>query len=337
MKASELAQTLEVCIDLQHPAIVTSPPGVGKSQILRQVADKLNRKFIDVRAAYFDAIDVRGFPMPDVKNGVVKFLKPRFIREAETAAQEGFDGSVIAFDEMLKAPPATQNALNQALLDRQIDEHKIPDDCAMIAAANLASHRAGSYRVNTDIANRLLWFELDVDLNDWCRYALAQGAPSELVAFIRYRPHLLHQFDPDADEPAFPSPRMWLERVAEMMTYPKSLNSAELEMYQSAVGKMAATELYGFLKVWRQLPSPDAALIDPDGTPVPADPAVRYAMAGALAKRADDLNFDRVIRYAARMSRDFATLTVRDAIGRDRSLQNTRAFIEWNSQHKITA
>jgi hypothetical protein len=107
----------------------------------------------------------------------------------------------------------------------------------------------------------------------------------------------------------------------------------EYEIYAGAAGKGFAAEFVGFLKIARKLPNPDTILMNPEKAQVPEEPAVVYALCGALARKATDGNFSRVVKYANRLPADFSVLMIRDSISYDPDLAKTKAFINWASEH----
>ena len=108
---------------------------------------------------------------------------------------------------------------------------------------------------------------------------------------------------------------------------------AEYECFKGAVGEGAAAEFVGYLRIYRKLPNPDVVLMTPTTSDVPTDPAVCYAMSGALANRATASNVDRYVTYLERMPPEFSVLSMSTAVRRDPSLANTKAFINWTVKH----
>ena len=104
-------------------------------------------------------------------------------------------------------------------------------------------------------------------------------------------------------------------------------------MIAGAAGEGFATEFKAFLNIYRSLPNPDLIIMSPDKVDVPEDPSTLYALSGALAKKAGSQNFANIIKYANRMPAEFSVLTVKDAVNRDKTLTNTRSFIEWAAEH----
>jgi hypothetical protein len=88
----------------------------------------------------------------------------------------------------------------------------------------------------------------------------------------------------------------------------------EHELCAGASAPGAAKEFSGFLRMFRELPTIDAILVNPRTEPVPENAATQYAVASALAHCASDSNFDRIRAYLDRMPTEFQVLCVRDAI-----------------------
>ena len=158
---------------------------------------------------------------------------------------------------------------------------------------------------------------------------LSHGVRAEVVSFLRFRPNLLHDYDPQRD--CNPTPRSWVEGVSAVLGVVPP--DAEYECFKGAVGEGAAAEFVGFLRIFRKLPNPDSILLHPDTADVPTDPATLYALSGALATRASDSNFARVCTYCERMPPEFSVLTVSQAARRNPDLASTAAFTQWAVKH----
>ncbi len=321
MKPSRIIEALKVCIAAKQPTFIWGPPGVGKSDVVAQVAAELSHKLVDVRAVLLDPVDLRG--LPHIENGEAQWCPPAFL-------PKGKGKWALFLDELNAAPPLVQAACYQLILDRKLGEYTLPKDCVVVAAGNRETDRAVTSRMPSALANRFVHLNFDVDLEDWVTWALDNGVETPIIAFLRFRPELLMAFDPKKGDKAFPTPRSW-EFVSRIM----SVANAEIEYELAAgiVGGGAVIELIGFMRIYRSLPDPDVVLMAPDKAEVPEDPATLYAICGALAHKASDQNISRVIKYADRIPVEFSVLLVRDCLNKDENLVKTRAFIEWSSQH----
>ena len=98
MKPSRLYEALHALIGERVPLHIWGACGVGKSQIVAQVADDLDYEFLDVRAVQLDPVDLRG--LPRIKADQAEWIPPKFLPS---------NGKVILFlDELTSAPQMTQ-------------------------------------------------------------------------------------------------------------------------------------------------------------------------------------------------------------------------------------
>ncbi|MFA5583019.1 MAG: hypothetical protein WDA09_02300, partial [Bacteriovoracaceae bacterium] len=202
----------------------------------------------------------------------------------------------------------------------------------VIAAGNRESDKAVTHRMPSPLANRFIHLDFEVDQKDWERWAVQNKIMPEVVAFIRFRPELLHSFDPKKhNEKAFPTPRSW-EFVSKILGT-KPSKKIEFELLKGTVGEGAAIELLAFLKLFRQIPSPDAIIMNPTAANVPTDPATLYAICGALSRKATAKNFENLTKYFSRLPAEFSVLAVRDCIALDAKLTETEAFTKWSAKH----
>ena len=68
MKASALKKSLIAMIDSKIPVFVWGSPGVGKSSLIKQIANDKSMEFIDLRLSLLDPTDLRGIPFFDAAN-----------------------------------------------------------------------------------------------------------------------------------------------------------------------------------------------------------------------------------------------------------------------------
>lgn len=322
MRPTLIASTLESLIRLCRAAHLEGKPGLGKTQIVRQVADKLGIGFMQLHAPLMQPEDY-GMPVVSADRTSVTFVVPteKFPVEGSDCPDVG----VLLIDELPQSDNSGQKILANLIQEREIHGKRLKAGWAIVTTGNRAADRAGANRILSHLRNRMTTLEYEAHLDDWCIWALEHGVMPEVVSFIRFRPNLLCDFDPQRD--INPTPRAWVEGVSPIIGQVPT--EAEFECFKGAVGEGAAAEFVGFLSIYRKLPNPDAVIMDPDGSPVPDDGATRYAISGAIASRATEANFDRVLTYAKRLPAEFMVLVVRDAIRHNKSIQNTKAFTQW--------
>jgi|TARA_R100000544_G_scaffold4740_1_gene1829 hypothetical protein len=329
IKPSELKSKLETLISINKPAFIWGASGIGKSEIISKVAEKLDYNLIDVRVSLLDPVDLRG--VPSVENGVTKWNPPIFL------PQENDKQSILFLDELPHGSPSVQNALFQLIRDRRIGEYKLPDSTIILAAGNRVSDRVGANKINGALANRFSHLHLEADVNDWVKWGMSEGSiDPNVIAFIRYRPELL--FDFDKDSVAWASPRTW-ESVSDIVKADSKgmvVNSQDQSLIGGTVGDSVAIEFCAFMGMVNTLPDVSAIIKNPETYEVSDDPSVLYALTGALARRSDATNFDAIITYMTRdeMSNEFAVLCINDAITVNPKLAKTKAYVDFMGKYQ---
>ena len=115
-------------------------------------------------------------------------------------------------------------------------------------------------------------------------WAYGNGLDDRLIAFLRFRPELLFDFDCARNPIAFPSPRSWEFAHRALMKF-SDTPLLLLEALQACVGKAAGVELHAFMAHLDRMPDIDAILRGED-VAAPQEIDLQYAVATALVTRA---------------------------------------------------
>lgn len=323
MKYSEVVQSIIYGYQTRLPLMILGAPGIGKSAAVRDAAQQLGIDLRDERASQTDPVDWRGLPSLDTQTGLTRWLPPASLPTS---------GSGILFlDELNAAPMAVQVALYQLTLDRKIGDYTLPNGWYVVAAGNRAEDRAAATRMSSALANRFVHLEMTVDVDGWLDWYWAQDLPEEVGFYIGFRREALHRFDPVSKDLAFPTPRSWASAAR---LYAQNLPPAiEHQLIAGCVGTGAAAEFLAFCKIYRELPSLDGILLDPENSQIPATSSAVAAVVAGLAKRAAPSNIGAILKYVARTSKEFEFLCTRLARQFCPSVEQTRDMAAWMARN----
>jgi hypothetical protein len=166
----------------------------------------------------------------------------------------------------------------------------------VVAAGNPASERGVHFSMPRPLRNRFVHLNIEPDFEDWCRWAVRSGLRPEIVALLRFKPALLHDANATSDVNAWPTPRSW-EMASNVIGgfarrqktgFFTGATEIEAQLLEGTVGPAATTELVAFLRLFRDLPSIDEILLNPDSAPLPGEPSAQIAIATALGKVLSD-------------------------------------------------
>ena len=332
--ATDLKQEIRDNMRIGLNTMIWGGPGIGKSEIPQQVANELNIPLLDFRANLFDPVDVRGIPYTrddlSVASGAMKITSwapPDTFPSEETHGPRG----LFMIDELPTAPPATQNAFLQLLLTRQVGNYKMPDGWSCLAAGNRLTDGASVYQMPSPVRNRLMHYELEPSLDAWCEWALKNEVNTTLVSFMRYRPNLLYSFK--ADEYAFPTPRSW-SFVDKRLRLTKNIDDSRLFFgIAGAVGTGPAGEFLAFAKIADKLPDIDNLIANPSSYMPSEDPAVLYALTGAVASRAEESKLENIMKLGKKIPTEFQVVLVKSILAIDKALFNQPTIQSWISDN----
>ena len=303
------------------PVMLWGPPGVGKSQMVAQVAEKNNVEVIDIRLSQMEPSDLRGIPFRD--KDTVEWAIPAMLPDMKRHGSRG----ILFLDEITSAAPSVSAAAYQLILDRSLGQYRVPDGWAIFAAGNRQGDRGVTYSMPAPLANRFSHFEVDINLDDWVSWAYRNRIDERIIAFLRFRPDLLFDFDPAHNPVAFPSPRSWefAHRALQKFSERPDLLTGAL---QACVGPAAGVELNAFISNLDQMPDLEA-IVRGDDIAAPKEIDLQYAIASALvghairAKQTGNAEHvhGNILNYASRFpQREMGVMMVSDmhrAIGED--------------------
>lgn len=297
---------------------LVSGAGIGKTTTVKDIAKKREVECKIVSLAQHDAGEIAGWLVPNADNSAMTRLRPDWMPSSGKG--------ILFLDELPQAPVANQNIAAQIVNERRVGDHHLPPGWVIVAAGNRTSDRAGTNNMPTHLRDRLMFLEIEADLEDAIAYLNSIGADERVCAFLRFRPEWLHKFDRDAN--SCPSPRSW-ERVSSILSW--SLDPICLqEAIAGQVGRAATADFMGFLKLYDAVPDIDALIANPDSAKLADDPAVMYAICAALSSRVNKSNAGNVIKYLKRIpQQEFAVFVIKDALNRNKDLKQVPAVRDW--------
>jgi hypothetical protein len=325
MKPSQLTKYLHFAMVNKLAVLIKGKPGIGKSDIVEQASELAGFELIIDHPVISDPTDFKGLPF--ATDGEAHFLPFKNLRKIIEADRP----TVYFLDDLGQAPASVQAAVMQLLLARKIGEHKVSEQVTFVAATNRKEDKAAVSGLLEPVKSRFRGgiIELEVDTNDWLKWALGKGdMPLELIAFIRFKPDILNQFVPSKDIVNYASPRTVASvGLVQNAGLPQEL---EHEVFKGIAGEAFATEYRAFLKLMRELPSLDEIIMNPKSAKLPESAGQTYALCAGLANRASEVNIEPIITYTERLKPEFSVACIKDATIRHPEITQTRPYIKWS-------
>lgn len=203
LRPKSAVKFIETLMKAGKVPLILGGAGIGKSDIVHQIAAKQNRQVRDIRLALYDPTDVKGMPYFDSVDKMMKWA------QSVEFPSDPNSTDIIFLDELPSAPPAVQAACYQLILNKQIGNYKLPKGVSIVAAGNRTSDRGVVYKIPAPLVNRFCIGTLEVNFEDFFDWSVNNKVHPSVLGFLQTYKNELSNFDPKSASMAFASPRSW--------------------------------------------------------------------------------------------------------------------------------
>ena len=246
-------RSIRKAIQTRRPVFLWGPPGIGKSDIVKQIGEDAGREVIDVRLALWEPTDIKGIPYYNSDQGKMVWAPPAELpTDSESTA-------IIFLDELNSAPPAVQAAAYQLILNRRVGTYELPKGVDVVAAGNREGDRGVTYRMPAPLANRFIHLEAKVDFDDFQEWAVMNDVHPEVLGYVGFAKQDLYDFDPKSPSKAFATPRSWVF-VSDLLKDEDCDVDTLHNLVAGAVGDGLAVKFMAHRKIAGRLPKAEEIL-----------------------------------------------------------------------------
>jgi hypothetical protein len=250
---NEAKAAVRFAMKVNRPVFMWGPPGIGKSDIVKQIGDEQGRDVIDVRLSLWEPTDIKGIPYYNTQLNTMSWAPPQELpSDPESTA-------ILFLDELNSAAPATQAAAYQLILNRRVGTYKLPKGVSIVAAGNRETDKGVTYRMPAPLANRFVHLELRTDYEDWLNWATLNRIHEQVVGYVGFAKQDLYDFDPKGASRSFATPRSW-SFVSELLSDETLPENTLTDLIAGAIGEGLAVKFMAHRKVAKQMPKPEDIL-----------------------------------------------------------------------------
>jgi hypothetical protein len=288
----------------------------------------MGARYWPIYAATYEAVDARG--LPQVKSGeehdVVDWAAPTCL---PLASDKQLRGEVaVNMDDLFQAPPPVQRAFVRTFYgdgrERRVGDYLLYPNTRFFGTGNREQDRAGVYRPETYVNDRITYLEVEPDVDEWASGALsgfsmperadegyaelrekvnravAQGVPDDLIAFVKFT-NSVYEFNPD--HRSFLSPRS-IERLGRFVRAfdAAGINGESLhETANGTIGEANAAKYMAFRALRGELPDLKAILAGKDVI-LPTKAEVLYIACTSLLRMVKREHMAGIVKFIHALS-----------------------------------
>jgi hypothetical protein len=312
VRVNETREFLIKALKKRLRVLLVGKPGIGKTFLIAQACRELGWLMRVSVLPLDDPSTIRGYPYnKDGKAGHIFFTQ---IEEIFTTKVP----MVWFWDDVGQAAESTLKAVMRVLQFGELDGRKLPEHVVIVAATNDVGHGAGVTGLIEPLKSRFhSIINVETHVDDVIQYGLANNWPAWLCAFLKNAPDCLHTWKPSKSMAIDGSCPRGLEYLAEW----DNAGIDDPEVWAGCVGKGVAVAAHKFKQLQAELPDIAQVLIDPEGAPVPENPAAGWLVSMAIASRLDGNTFGQAIKYLGRMKGIFRACAIRSGYDREKNMR----------------
>ncbi len=230
---------------IMHAVLGLGAPGIGKSQVIKQIGERYGYKVIDIRLSQMSEVEIGGLIYPNEDKTKTRWLTPEILPDEE---RDG-ENTILLLDEITSCTKRVQVAAYQLILDRRIGQYSLPEGTFVIALGNREEDDGVYVKMAGPLADRFEIHEIEVDFDAWKKgFADKYKVHPYVVKYLTQRPSSLHTQDPDSEDMVFATPRSW-ERVSDILKIDSDVNKTVIRnKIEGNIGKAEAIRFINYCK-----------------------------------------------------------------------------------------
>lgn len=345
MRPRDIKREVMRALRTQVNTILLGPPGVGKTEVIKSIADEAEIGFIRIVLPQYEEVDLRG--IPEVNENKKTVFYPT--EELPFVEKHGNVG-ILLLDELPSAKPPVQVITHQLLDARSLGSiYEMPEGWIIVATGNRQEDYAFVYEMPSTVRTRCTILNYDVNHEDWKAWGYDTGlVEPEVMAFTNNNPDCFMMFTPDKPVTNHSMPRTLTLLSRYLKDIKEQKEEASLEYIVGTIGEAAGNKFFGWLKVWNEVPNIDDILEGKDvKVPTKADrqwcviSAVTAKLVACEAKKVLK-STQNALKYIDQLSSDIVMAFLNDLMqtkfwkANKKSILKTKEWIALSKNHART-
>lgn len=332
-----------ICAVPENRFHLRGEPGIGKSAMLRRIAEKLGMDYAYIDVPNMDLGDI-AMPVVDHQTRTTKYYpNSRFKFHMKKPI-------VIMLDEFSKGSKPVKDMLHPLLevKDARLGDEPVPDGSVIFTTGNLSTDGVGDNLAAHTRARLTTVTVRKPNAKEWLNWAVPRGIEPEVCAWVSRYEHVLDSyldgntdnpyiFNPRKQQDAYVCPRT-LELASNIVSHRADFSAdALIAALTGVIGEAGARDMQAFVAYADQLPTKEAIKANPKTAPLPTQPGACAVTIFNLVRAAEKDNFEAFVEYVERMETEWQAVfavNVARTPGKQSIAFSSKKFASWLAQNQ---
>ena len=210
----------------QRPVLLMGPPGIGKTQIMEQIASECGIGLVSYTITHHTRQSAVGLPMIKTEEfdgkeySVTEYTMSEIISGVYKAVKEqGHREGILFIDEINCVSETLIPTMLQFLQCKTFGNQKVPEGWIIVAAGNPPEFNRSVREFDMVTYDRLRVINIDADLEVWREYAREREIHNAILSYLDIRPQNFYSVMADVDGLKFVTARGWEDMSSLMYVY----------------------------------------------------------------------------------------------------------------------
>ena len=224
--------TYVIPTERQRPVLLIGPPGVGKTAIMRQIAEQMNINLVSYTITHHTRQSAIGLPFIARKSyggeehAVTEYTMSEIVASVyDQIERSGIREGILFLDEINCVSETLAPTMLQFLQYKMFGTHRVPEGFVLITAGNPPEYNRSVRDFDIVTLDRVKRIDVTADFPVWKEYAYQTGIHGAVTAYLEIRKEHFCRVVNDPDGRHFVTPRAWEDlsdslRVYESLSLP---------------------------------------------------------------------------------------------------------------------
>lgn len=208
----------------QRPVLLLGAPGIGKTQIVEQVADEAGVALVAYTITHHTRQSAIGLPFiqerlyGDDQFHVTEYTMSEIVASVyEKMQKTGLKEGILFLDEINCVSETLAPAMLQFLQCKTFGNHKIPEGWLIVAAGNPPEYNKSVREFDVVTLDRVKRMDIQPEFDCWKEFAYKQGVHQAVISYLTARTGYFYKMENTVDGRFFATPRGWCD-LSEILT-----------------------------------------------------------------------------------------------------------------------
>ena len=200
----------------QRPILMIGPPGIGKTQVMEQIAKECGILLVSYTITHHTRQSAVGLPFIQEKNfqgrsySVTEYTMSEIIASVyERMEETGLSEGILFIDEINCVSETLAPTMLQFLQCKRFGNQSVPKGWLIVAAGNPPEYNKSVREFDMVTLDRVRNIFVEADYKVFCEYARNQKLHGALLSYLKLRPKNFYRVEADVDGMEYVTARGW--------------------------------------------------------------------------------------------------------------------------------